>query len=351
MNKEDKIIIDLDDTITIDSSSKQYETKLPNLHIKRTLQSLAKRSLPVTIFSARNMRSLNGDLNAINKITKPIAEEWLKKNNIPYDKLQLGKPWAGPNGWYVDDKNLSLEEFIFKFSGPYSNYTFDIVVSCFNEEENIKDMYVKSKKLERLLDINSFIFIENGSNDNSREVLDKLKDSDDKVNIIYLQKNLGYGGGLKKGLENTSSDFVLINHADNQFDAYNFLVANLDEITNEADAIMPVRLNRPFLDSIFSSLLRFVISLIRLKRIQDFNGQPKIIRRSMLSNIALLPDDYCLDYSIFTIYEDSFLSLPVMQKERRLGSSSWKKNYIKWIKIFIRYIWFAFFFDKNKFLK
>ena len=56
-------------------------------------------------------------------------------------------------------------------------------------------MYMKSKKLERLLDINSFIFIENGSNDNSREVLDKLKDSDDKVNIIYLQKNLGYGGG------------------------------------------------------------------------------------------------------------------------------------------------------------
>ena len=50
----------------------------------------------------------------------------------------------------------------------------------------------------------------------------------------------------EKGLENTSSDFVLINHADNQFDAYNFLVANLDEITNEADAIMPVRLNRPF---------------------------------------------------------------------------------------------------------
>ena len=91
------------------------------------------------------MRSLKGDLNAINKITKPIAEEWLKKNNIPYDKLQLGKPWAGPNGWYVDDKNLSLEEFIFKFSGPYSNYTFDIVVSCFNEEENIKDMYMKSK--------------------------------------------------------------------------------------------------------------------------------------------------------------------------------------------------------------
>ena len=46
----------------------------------------------------------------------------VEKNNIPYDKLQLGKPGAGPNGWYVDDMNLSLEEFIFKFSGPTKLY-------------------------------------------------------------------------------------------------------------------------------------------------------------------------------------------------------------------------------------
>ena len=322
MNKEDRIIIDLDDTITIDSSSKQYETKLPNLDIKKTLLNLANRSFPITIFSARNMRSLKGNLNAINEITRPVAEEWLKKNNIPYEELQLGKPWAGPNGWYVDDKNLSLDEFIFKFSGPFSNCSFDVVITCFNEEENIKEAYLRSKKLEKLLDINSFIFIENGSTDNSRKVLNELNNLDNKVNVIYLHENLGYGGGLKKGLEKTSSEYVLINHADNQFDAYNFLLANLDEIPNETDAIMPKRLNRPFLDSIFSSFLRLIISLIRLKRIQDFNGQPKIIRRSVLDNIALLPDDYCLDYSLYTIYEDNFITLPVIQKDRKLGSSS-----------------------------
>ena len=67
------------------------------------------------------MRTFNGDLKKINQITKPIAIKWLKNNNVDFDDIIFGKPWAGDNGWYVDDRNLSLEEFIFKFDGPFAD--------------------------------------------------------------------------------------------------------------------------------------------------------------------------------------------------------------------------------------
>ena len=351
MDLEDKIIIDLDDTITIDASSKDYESKLPNLSVKRALENVSKRSIPITIFSSRNMRSYEGDIDKINKFTKPIAETWLKENKIDYSSLILGKPWAGKEGWYVDDKNLSLDEFIFKFSGPFAGSSFDIVITCFNEEENINSAYLQSKKLEKLLDINSFIFINNGSEDNSEQVLSGLKKIDLKIKIISLKKNLGYGGGLKKGLENVSSEYVLINHADGQFDAYNFLFSNIEYLPVNVNSIMPQRLNRSFFEEFCSSLLRIILSTFSLRKINDFNGQPKLFKFSHIKNISQLPDDYCIDYSLFRVFEDDCVLLPVVQRDRKLGSSSWKNQFINWLVIFFRYIVFSFFFNKDFFKK
>lgn len=58
------------------------------------------------------MRTYNGDISKIERYTRPVLEEWLLRNNIPYDTLVLGKPWAGPRGFYIDDKAMLPEEFV-----------------------------------------------------------------------------------------------------------------------------------------------------------------------------------------------------------------------------------------------
>lgn len=351
MNPEDKIIIDLDDTITIDSSSKEYESKLPNKSIIKTLEKVSRRSIKISVFSARNMRTYEGDIDKINQFTRPVAEKWLKDNGIDYSELILGKPWAGKEGWYVDDKNLSLDEFIFKFSGPFSDKSFDIVIPFFNEEKNIKNAYIQLKELEKLIDINSFIFVNNGSFDTSEVVFNDLKIHDPKLKIVSLSNNLGYGGGIKEGLKLCCSDYVLINHADGQFDAYNFLFSNRKYLPTEISSIMPQRVGRSVIEYICTSILRLFISLLSLKYIKDFNGQPKIFKRSLLTNIPKLPDNYCIDYCIYRVCEDDCLHLPIIQMERRQGSSSWNGKILNWLKIFFSYLTFAFTFRKNSFRK
>ena len=40
-----------------------------------------------------------------------ITEKWLLKNNVKYHSLMFGKPNAD---YYVDDKNISIDEFVLR---------------------------------------------------------------------------------------------------------------------------------------------------------------------------------------------------------------------------------------------
>jgi capsule biosynthesis phosphatase len=58
------------------------------------------------------MKTYNGDLAKINFYTLPILTKWLKKHNVPYDGIIMGKPWCGEDGFYVDDKAIRPKEFL-----------------------------------------------------------------------------------------------------------------------------------------------------------------------------------------------------------------------------------------------
>ncbi len=341
---EDKIIVDLDNTLTVEDPSKEYSEKELNFLVAKSIKNATKLGYVSKIFSSRNMKTFQEDLGKIDEVTRPIAEEWLKKNQINYDELILGKPWCGSNGWYLDDKNISIEEFIFKFSGPYWNFNMNVVVPFYNEEENIKSFHKEQKKIERLFNISKYIYIDNGSLDNTFKELNKLAAIDDKIEVIQVKENLGYGFGIKQGLSAVNSEIILINHADLQFNAYSFFLHNLSVLSclKEPLNIMPQRHNRSNLDSISSFILRSILSIIFLKKVFDFNGQPKLIFFKSIDNIWSLPDNFCFDLAIYNIFEKQSVFLPVLQKKRGKGESSWSNDISKRIKIFLNYIFFAF---------
>ena len=106
-----RIICDLDNTITIDASSESYDEKKANLEIIRKLNDYRELGYEICIFTARNMRTYEGDLQKITQYTVPIIEKWLNKYNVPYDELLIGKPWCG-EGFYIDDRAIRPSEFL-----------------------------------------------------------------------------------------------------------------------------------------------------------------------------------------------------------------------------------------------
>lgn len=340
-----KIVIDLDNTITIESFDRDYSNKRVNIDVVRALERAKKLGFTIQIFTARNMRTYKNDLESIDKFTKPIVIKWLENNKVPYDELTFGKPWCEDGGFYVDDKQISIEEFTFKFLGPFKNKTFDIVVPFYNEEGNVIKAHNQLKKLERILNIEKYIYVQNGSNDDTGSKLTSLSKDEPKINVINISKNIGYGYGFKQGFMASTADYILTNHADCQFDAYTFFLSHMDKliIYESIDAIFPTRLNRSFESVLRTKILQTIIKVLSgRKEIRDFNGQPKIFLKKYLPK--MLPNDFCLDLAIYLALNKKSLEkihLPIMENNRFMGSSSWSKNIFKQIAIASRYIRYA----------
>lgn len=107
-----KIIVDVDDTLTINKSSKDYKNKLPRLDVISKLNEYRDKGYEIIIFSARNMNTYEGDLSKILKNTLPVLTDWLKKYNVEFDGIIMGKPWCGHDGFYIDDRAIRPDEFV-----------------------------------------------------------------------------------------------------------------------------------------------------------------------------------------------------------------------------------------------
>lgn len=107
------IIFDIDGTICpIKKASENYIDLVPYKDIVDKLIKYKENGFRIVLFTSRNMRTYNGNVDMILKNTKPVLEGWLKKWNIPYDELIFGKPYPGKLGFYVDDRTIRPKEFL-----------------------------------------------------------------------------------------------------------------------------------------------------------------------------------------------------------------------------------------------
>lgn len=110
LNKVRKLIVDLDDTITVTEQG-DYRHSKPIEETIRLLRAYKAEGFQIIIHSSRQMRTYEGQVGKINVHTLPIIIEWLAAHEVPYDEIIVGKPWCGFEGWYIDDKAIRPSEF------------------------------------------------------------------------------------------------------------------------------------------------------------------------------------------------------------------------------------------------
>lgn len=107
------LIFDLDGTLCpIKDVTEEYAELVPNYDMVEKMRRYARNGAKITIFTSRGMRTYGNDVAKIQAKVVPIIREWLKKWQIPCDDLIVGKPWAGENGLYIDDRTVRPDEFL-----------------------------------------------------------------------------------------------------------------------------------------------------------------------------------------------------------------------------------------------
>lgn len=112
-----RICFDLDNTlVTYPKIKNDYSSCEPILKNIKMVQYLKKIGWTIIIYTARRMRTHNGNVGKIIQDVGEITINSLKKFNIPYDELHFGKPYAH---FYVDDLAINAYSDLEKELGFY----------------------------------------------------------------------------------------------------------------------------------------------------------------------------------------------------------------------------------------
>lgn len=105
------LVIDLDKTLTL-GDNKDYNLVSPNFQIINKLKEYKSMGFNIILYTARNMRTYEGNIGKITAKTLPVIFKWLEKYEVPFDEIYVGKPWCGHDGFYIDDKSIRPNEFL-----------------------------------------------------------------------------------------------------------------------------------------------------------------------------------------------------------------------------------------------
>lgn len=204
-----------------------------------------------------------------------------------------------------------------------------LVVPCFNE---IDSLPILIEKLEDVDDSVNFLILDNGSNDGSKEFLNKISSNlKPNINIFYIDENNGYGAGILKGLETIiDSKYIGWIHGDLQFDFLGLdqLLRYLNRNMGSSDSIFykGIRKGRKPLDRLFSYMMGISASIILGMKFKEINAQPTVFSNNLLTLINDPPKDFNFDTYIywlalknnFEVKRDLFNFPP-----RKYGESKW----------------------------
>ncbi len=92
-----------------------------------------------------------------------------------------------------------------------------VIVPCYNEELVIEESYRRTKAVLQSMPIDTeIIYINDGSRDKTRELLDGIADADPQVRVIHFSRNFGHQPAVTAGINNCDADLAVIIDADMQ---------------------------------------------------------------------------------------------------------------------------------------
>lgn len=116
-----------------------------------------------------------------------------------------------------------------------------ILIPCYNEENTILEILNKLSLIKNSINDLEIIVIDDGSNDKTKNILEKNKNLYD--HLISSPINRGKGYSVKKGLEKSTGEFIFFQDADLEYDPNDILkFSNLIE-KFDPDLIIGSRFN------------------------------------------------------------------------------------------------------------
>jgi len=197
-----------------------------------------------------------------------------------------------------------------------------LVVPGLNEAESLPLLAAQVKEALGSEISYELIFVDDGSTDNSWEVIRDLHESDPAVRGVRLRHNFGKAMALAAGFERARADIVVMMDADLQDDPAD-LPKMIEKIEGGLDVVVGWKIERhdPLNRRVFSRIFNKTVGYVTGVRLHDMNCGFKAYRSEVLHSIPIYGDLFRFIPVLAAWQGFSVGEMPVNHRARRFGRS------------------------------
>lgn len=211
----------------------------------------------------------------------------------------------------------------------------DLIVPCYNESA-VLDLFYKEvcSVIEKSPEYSfTIIFVNDGSRDNTLEIIEKYAANDNRVKYISFSRNFGKEAGMLAGMTYSTGDYVGIIDADLQHSP-NLLLEMLEAVDKEgydvAAARRTDRRGESKIKSAFSRGFYSIISKLSDVEIEEGAQDFRIMTQKVVRAICSLPEYNRFSKGIFSWVGFKTKWFEHENRERAAGQTKW--SFIKLLK-------------------
>lgn len=176
------------------------------------------------------------------------------------------------------------------------DHTLSVVIPAFNEENTIQPI------LEQVIELKigeiqlEMIIINDCSTDGTRALVESFIDENPgyDIQLINQERNMGKGAAIRRGIEEASGDFLIIQDADLEYDPREYKDLLNPLLNDKADVVYGSRFmgSKPhrilfFWHSLGNKLLTFLSNMFNNLNLTDMETCYKMFRSEIIKKIHL----------------------------------------------------------------
>jgi glycosyltransferase involved in cell wall biosynthesis len=215
------------------------------------------------------------------------------------------------------------------------NIDLSVVVPVYNEDNNINPLYREiTSSLSSLPKTYEIVFVDDGSNDNTFQVLKEIQERDKRVKIIKFRRNFGKSAALNSAFNFVKGNIIITMDGDLQ-DNPQEIPSFVDAIEGGSDLVSGWKYSRkdPLTKKMPSKLFNKMTRLLTGVDLHDFNCGFKAYKKEVLDTISLYGEMHRYIPALAAQYGFKITELKVEHRPRSYGKS--KYGFSRLIKGFL----------------
>lgn len=202
-----------------------------------------------------------------------------------------------------------------------------IIVPAYNEEATVEIFLEETEKCTAKMPLDvEYLFVDDGSTDNTMEKLKEMSRKNEKVNYVSFSRNFGKEAAMYAGMQYSHGDYVVIMDADLQ-DPPSLLPEMYRIITEEQyDCVGSRRVDRkgePPIRSFFARMFYRMINRMSKTDVVDGARDFQMMRRKVVDAILSMPEKNRFSKGIFGWVGFKKKWLEYENIERVAGETKW----------------------------